>query len=733
MQTLANSEVRDLVNGSHRDPFAVLGPHALGDGSRWVVRALLPGAQRVEIVAGQGERLLTTMDCLHEGGLFAAELAQDALRDYRFAVVYPQLKTLIDDAYRFPSLIRETDLYLFHEGRHENAWQCLGANLTSHGGVTGVLFSVWAPNASRVAVVGEFNHWNPVVHGMRLHPGSGVWELFIPGISSGARYKFSITATSGRQLPLKSDPYAQAMETAPGTASLVAATADFEWGDADWMAARPARQAVDSPVSIYELHLGSWRRSQDGKVLNYRALAEQLIPYIREMAFTHVQIMPIHSHPFGGSWGYQPIGLFAPTAMYGDADALRYLIDLAHRNDIGVLLDWVPGHFPMDEHGLGEFDGTHLYEHADPRQGFHQDWKTYIYNYDRPEVVSYLLSNALYWLAEFHIDGLRVDAVASMLYLDYSREDGEWLPNQFGGRENLGAIDLLKLVNSRAYGRFPGIMMIAEESTAWPGVTKFVDHGGLGFGYKWNLGWMNDTLKYMHRDPIHRQYHAGEMTFGLVYAFSENFILPISHDEVVHGKRSLLEKMPGDNWQKFANMRAYLGFMWGHPGKNLLFMGCEFAQRDEWRHDRSIDWHLLEFPPHQGVHQLVKDLNAFYLENAALWLADYSSDGFEWLAMGDGSGATIAFMRSGGQAQHEEQSRVLVVCNFTPSLFEDYTLGVPGPGNYRERLNTDSRFYGGSDKGNPGVIAAQAHGSHGQDWSINLTLPPLATLFFTIE
>ncbi len=733
MQTLPIDELHRLANGSHRDPFSVLGPHALPNGVDWIVRALLPGAVSVHLVSQGKKQSSVAMDRLHSGGVFAAVVSEQELAAYQFDVEYPHARQRIEDTYRFPSLISATDLHLFHEGRHEQAYQFLGANPVSHDGVAGVLFAVWAPNASRVAVVGQFNHWNPASHGMRLLLNSGIWELFIPGIEAGACYKFAITDAAGRTLPLKADPYAQLMEVPSGTASMVKETSEYAWSDQEWMSGRSDRQAVTSPISIYEVHLGSWRRTQDGSILDYQQTADELIPYLLEMGFTHLQIMPIHSHPFGGSWGYQPVGLFAPTSIYGDPDALCYLIDLAHRHNIGVLLDWVPGHFPMDEHGLGEFDGTHLYEHADPRQGFHPDWKTYIFNYSRPEVVSYLLSNAMYWLEEFHIDGLRFDAVASMLYLDYSREEGEWLANEHGGRENLAAIELLKLVNTRAYSRFPSVMMVAEESTAWPGVTRFVDQGGLGFGFKWNLGWMNDTLQYMQRDPIHRQYHAGEMTFGLVYAFSENFILPISHDEVVHGKRALLEKMPGDNWQKFANLRAYLGFMWGHPGKKLLFMGSEFAQRDEWHHDKSIDWHLLDFPPHQGVQHLVRDLNRFYQAHPALWLADYDDSGFEWLAMGDSTGATLAFIRSGFDARKNKQYRVLVVCNFTPTAYEQYQLGVPGPGRYSERLNTDSYFYGGSNCGNTGVVAAQQVPSHGRDWSLTIALPPLATLFFTLE
>ncbi|MFM1896232.1 MAG: hypothetical protein RLZZ385_1306 [Pseudomonadota bacterium] len=727
--------MESLLKGTHSNPFAVLGPHRLADSDEAVVRVFLPGAEAVDVMAagaGTTDEPLCALNRLHKAGLFEGLLALSHSRNYRLRVHYPLATREIHDPYRFGSSISGNDLYLFHEGRHEKAFHFLGANHRCVDGVDGVLFAVWAPNARRVAVVGDFNNWDERVHGMRLHFDSGIWELFLPGVGTGDHYKFSIQSADGSQLPLKSDPYARCMEVRPGTASRVAEAKAFAWQDGQWMDQRNRHQHVDAAISIYEVHVGSWRRSGTGEFLDYRAVANELIPYVKDMGFTHIQLMPVNEHPFDGSWGYQPIGMFTPTSRFGSADDFRYLVDLAHRHDIGVLLDWVPGHFPNDAHGLGCFDGTHLYEHSDPRQGFHPDWKTLIFNYDRPEVVSYLLSNALFWLEEFHIDGLRFDAVASMLYLDYSREDGQWLPNRHGGRENLAAIDLLRLVNTRAYARFPSIMMVAEESTAWPGVTQFADSGGLGFGFKWNMGWMNDTLSYMHRDPIHRQYHHNEMTFGLLYAFSENFVLPLSHDEVVHGKQSLIQKMPGDDWQKFANLRAYYGFMWGHPGKKLLFMGGEFAQRGEWNHDHSLDWHLLQYPSHDGMGKLVRDLNAVYQGHPALWARDHHHEGFEWITAGEHSGAIFVFIRRGG-TDGGPQQEIIVASNLTPTLHDHYRIGVPGAGRYRELINTNRDVYGGSGHGNPDPLEAEPVASHGRHWSINLTLPPLGTVYLLRE
>ncbi|MEH6580808.1 MAG: 1,4-alpha-glucan branching protein GlgB [Halioglobus sp.] len=627
------------------------------------------------------------------------------------------------------SLLNEDDVYLFGEGTQEQAYRWMGANVRQVEGVDGMLFVLWAPDAGRVSVVGDFNDWDGRRHVMRKHSGSGIWEIFIPGVGEGLAYKYEITASDGTLLPLKADPYAFAMQGAPETASLTVNAQSYPWTDEQWMSARAlSSDPYQGPVSIYEVHLGSWRRSPErgDSYLTYRELAEQLIPYVVDMGFTHIQLMPVSEYPFDGSWGYQPIGLYAPTSRFGSPVEFKQFVDCCHEHGIGVLLDWVPGHFPTDEHGTGRFDGTCLYEHEDVRQGFHPDWNTLIYNYGRGEVISYLLSNAIYWLDQFHIDGLRVDAVASMLYLDYSREEGEWLPNIHGGRENLEAIDLLKQVNSRVYFNHPGAMMVAEESTAWPGVSRPVDEGGLGFGFKWNMGWMNDTLRYMERDPIHRQFHHGEMTFGLVYGFSENFVLPLSHDEVVHGKGSLLTKMPGDDWQKFANLRAYFGFMWTHPGKKLLFMGCEFAQRQEWNHDLSLDWQLLEEEPHAGVQKLVRDLNRVYRELPALHELDCDEKGFEWIEEENQSQSIFVYLRRG----HADTPPVLVVVNLTPATYLDYQVGVPLPGYYRECLNTDSEQYGGSNRGNMGGVQAQEAPWGGQPCQLSLCIPPLATSIF---
>jgi 1,4-alpha-glucan branching enzyme len=635
----------------------------------------------------------------------------------------------LEDPYRFPSVLCDDDLYLFGEGTHEQVYQWMGAHVRQLEGVEGTLFVLWAPDADRVSVVGEFNAWDGRRHVMRKHPASGIWEIFIPGVGQGLTYKYELVASDGKSILLKADPYAFAMQHPPETASKTASVQPYPWQDEQWMSTRASSSDhYHGPISIYEVHLGSWRRSpeRDGGYLSYHELAAQLIPYVVDMGFTHIQLMPISEYPFDGSWGYQPIGLYAPTSRFGSPDDFKYFVDCCHDRGIGVLLDWVPGHFPTDDHGTGRFDGTSLYEHEDLRKGFHPDWNTLIYNYGRGEVISYLLSNAIYWMDQFHVDGLRVDAVASMLYLDYSREEGEWLPNIHGGRENLEAIELLKQVNSRVYFNYPGAMMVAEESTAWPGVSRPVEEGGLGFGFKWNMGWMNDTLQYMGRDPIHRQYHRGEMTFGLVYSFSENFVLPLSHDEVVHGKGSLLNKMPGDDWQKFANLRAYFGFMWTHPGKKLLFMGGEFAQLREWNHDRGLDWDLLEDERHLGMQHLVRDLNKLYRQLPALHELDCDEQGFEWIQMDNQSQSILVYLRKG----YTDSPPVLVVVNLTPSTYTDYRLGAPRPGHYRECLNTDSERYGGSNMGNVGGVEARAEPWDGQPCQLSLCIPPLATLIF---
>jgi 1,4-alpha-glucan branching enzyme len=715
-----------LVGGQHADPFAVLGLHRSDK--------KVPGAVAIDAIARTNGDKVCSLTKIHDQGLFEGIFVDNGTADYQLQVQYPLATMKLDDPYRYGSLINAQDLHLFHEGSHENAHHFLGSHVKVVGDTEGVLFAVWAPNAGRVAVVGEFNNWDTRTHPMRHHVNSGIWELFVPGVKTGAHYKYAINKPGGEALPLKSDPYARAMELRPGTASKVTSADAFRWQDDKWMNSRKHCHSSDAPISIYEVHLGSWRReNSDGNYPNYRALAQELIPYVKSLGFTHIQLMPIYEHPFGGSWGYQPIGMFAPTSRFGDHHDFSYFVDFAHQMDIGVLLDWVPGHFPTDEHGLGEFDGTHLYEHSDSRQGFHPDWNTYIFNYGRPEVISYLLSNALYWLAEFHIDGLRFDAVASMLYLDYSRDDDQWIPNTHGGRENLEAVEFLKLVNTRAYGHFPDILMIAEESTSWSGVTHKVDNGGLGFGFKWNLGWMNDTLKYMSRDPIHRQYHTQEITFGLLYAFSEKFILPLSHDEVVHGKKSLIEKMPGDNWQKFANLRALYGLMWAHPGKKLLFMGNEIAQRKEWAHKQSLDWQALQSPDHKGVQSLVRDLNNFYVESAALWFREEDSATFEWIATGEHSGTIFIFIRRAWDANQQKTIEVIVACNLTPTYYEEFRFGVPNQGRYQERINTDKTCYAGSGQKNQGAIETQDIQSHGRPFSLSIALPPLATLYLTTE
>jgi len=562
-----------------------------------------------------------------------------------------------------------------------------------------------------------------------LHPGSGLWEIFVPGVEAGARYKFEIKGSQGQLLPLKADPYARAAELRPNTASVVQGVDGFDWADADWYGSQTARNARDAPISIYEVHLGSWRRGEDGKrFLSYRELAEQLVPYVSDMGFTHIELLPVSEHPFDGSWGYQPIGLFAPTSRFGTPEDFGFFVDACHRSGLGVLLDWVPGHFPADPHGLIVFDGTALYEHADPRQGFHQDWKTLIYNFGRNEVRNFLINSALFWLDRYHADGLRVDAVASMLYLDYSRRAGEWIANRYGGNENLEAIDMLRRFNELLYERFPGAMTVAEESTAWPGVSRPTHLGGLGFGYKWNMGWMHDTLEYMKRDPVYRRYHHNQITFSLAYAFSENYVLPLSHDEVVHGKGSLIGRMPGDAWQQFANLRVYYGFMWTHPGKKLMFMGGEFAQGREWNHDAGLDWHSLETHWHAGVQRLVRDLNRLYRAAPALHQRDCEAEGFAWIEANDADHSILAFERRGKPGAPP----VVVVSNFTPNPHPGYRVGVPAPGFYAERLNTDAEIYGGSGMGNLGGVHAEPVACQNRPQSIVVTVPPMATVVFEL-
>jgi 1,4-alpha-glucan branching enzyme len=713
--------IEAIISGRNGDPFAVLGPHPSAAGLS--IRVFVPAAEAVEAIDQQG-RVLGPLERVHDAGFFAGtlDLPADAAYGLRFRRGEAQWEE--DDPYRFGPVLGETDLYLLAEGTHRRLYEKLGAHPSVVDSVEGVNFAVWAPNARRVSVLGEFNGWEGRRHPMRKRHEAGVWELFIPGVGFDALYKFEILGREGVVLPLKADPVALAQEVPPSTASRVHGLPHHKWADHSWMDRRAAAQDRSAPISIYEVHLGSWRRGENNSFLDYDALADHLIPYVADLGFTHIELLPISEHPFSGSWGYQPIGLFSPTSRFGPPEAFSRFVDRCHQKGLGVLIDWVPAHFPDDPHGLVRFDGTALYEHEDPRLGFHKDWNTLIYNFGRREVANYLQANALFWLSRYHVDGLRVDAVASMLYLDYSRGPGEWLPNVHGGRENLEAVSFIQELNRRVYGDVPGAITIAEESTAWPQVSRPVDSGGLGFGYKWNMGWMHDTLAYMSHEPVHRSHHHNDLTFGLIYAFAENFILPLSHDEVVHGKGSLLNKMPGDWWQKFANLRAYLAFMWTHPGKKLLFMGGEFAQEREWNHDQSLDWHLFADPSHRGMHALVRDLNRAYRSIPALHRFDCEPRGFEWLDAGDSARSTLAYVRRG----EADDAPVAVVCNFTPVVRHGFRLGVPKRGRWIERINTDSMAYAGSNVGNLGAVEAQDMGWHGQPFSVELTLPPLATV-----
>lgn len=729
--TLDSGCIAAICQGRHTDPFSVLGLHQHPSGKGLVVRALLPNAESVRLISTDKGRSLGEMHQIDASGLFELPLTRRKNRfGYRYEVIWNGQLYEETDPYSIGELISDEQNYLFAEGSDERAYRWMGAHPRNIGGVEGTHFVVWAPSAMRVSVVGDFNFWDGRRHVMRRNPSSGIWDIFLPGVGAGAFYKYEILDAQGNPLPLKSDPYGRGFEHPPQTASMVVPETAHGWGDHQWMTQRSEIQRFDKPLSIYELHMGSWRRKPEegNRYLSYVELAHELVPYVQSLGFTHIQIMPISEFPFDGSWGYQPVGMFAPTIRFGTADEFRYFVDSCHQAGIGVLIDWVPGHFPTDEHGLGRFDGTALYEHEDPRQGYHPDWNTLIYNYGRKEVLSYLLSNAFYWLDEFHIDGLRVDAVASMLYLDYSRSEGEWIPNQHGGRENLEAIAMLQAVNQRVGFNYPGVLMIAEESTAFPGVTQPVDIGGLGFHYKWNMGWMNDTLNYMERDPLYRQYHQDQLSFGLVYAFSENFVLPLSHDEVVHGKGSLLQKMPGDDWQQFANLRAYLSFMWMHPGKKLLFMGGEFAQRSEWNHNQSLDWHLLETPFHSGISKLITDLNSLVRVSPALYERDTSAEGFEWLQLDNAAQSVLVWLRRGA---HEEVQ--VITANLTPQTHTNYRIGLPGAGVLTEQFNSDAAKYGGSDQLNLGQLRAEAISANGRENSVELRLAPLAVQVFSFE
>jgi 1,4-alpha-glucan branching enzyme len=720
ISTLATPEAEALANGRHGDPFNLLGPHDSSSGR--MIRAFLPGAQSVEVLRRSDRKSVGKLEATRPDGLFEGTVADRA--PYLLRVRWPGGEQETEDPYSFGPLLGDLDLHLFNEGRHFEMARVMGANAMTFQGVPGVGFAVWAPNATRVAVVGDFNAWDSRRHPMRLRFPAGVWELFVPRLTPGGRYKFDIVGAGGVPQPQKADPLAKQSEPPPATASIVASPDPFDWHDQAWMKQRGRRQARDAAIAVYEVHAGSWMRASQ----TWDEMADRLIPYAVDMGFSHLELLPITEHPFGGSWGYQPLGLFAPTGRFGSPEGFARFVDRAHAAGLGVILDWVPAHFPTDSHGLARFDGTALYEHLDPREGFHRDWNTYIYNFGRREVQGFLIASALYWLERFHIDGLRVDAVASMLYRDYSR-GSDWVPNIYGGREHLEAIDFLRHLNAVVQERCAGAIVIAEESTAWPGVTQPVSELGLGFSYKWNMGWMHDTLRYMARDPVHRSFHHDDLTFGLLYGFSERFILPLSHDEVVHGKGSLIDRMPGDRWQKFANLRAYFGFMWGHPGKKLLFMGGEIAQEREWNHDGEVDWFLLDDPAHAGMQRLVRDLNRIYSAQPALHRRDASAEGFRWLVGDDRANSVFAFLRQGDPGDPP----ILVVCNMTPTPRRHYRIGVPQAGLWREIANTDSRFYGGSDIGNDGGVAATAEPAHGEAQSLELTLPPLATIMLRAE
>ena len=726
VSSIPTEELNRLLQLTHRDPHSILGAHPTDRGV--IVRAYRPDAQRISlIIDGEQPREMTQRP---QPGLF--EILVSDRREvfpYQLEVHYPgDHVATIRQPYSFPQTLGELDLHLWAEQKHERIWDKLGAHIRELNRVQGTSFAVWAPNAAGVSVVGDFNSWDGRLDMMRMLGDSGVWEIFVPGVSSGARYKYEIRTKAGG-LAIKSDPFALATECPPATASRVY-NSDYSFNDAAWISARDSRDPLRSPVSIYEMHLGSWRRvpEEGNRPLSYRELAPPLAEYLSDLGFTHVEFLPVMEHPFTGSWGYETTGYYAPTARYGSPDDFRYLVDYLHQNGIGVILDWTPAHFPTDAFGLGRFDGSALYEHMDPRQGFHPEWNTFIFNFGRDEVRSFLFGSAKYWLEEFHADGIRVDAVSSMLYLDYGRKNSEWIPNIHGGNENLEAISFLKELNRQIYARHPGAMMIAEESTSWPGVSRPLYVGGLGFGFKWDMGWMHDTLNYFSNAPIYRRFHHRDLTFGFVYAWFENFMLPLSHDEVVYGKRSLLDKMPGDRWQKFANLRSLFGYMWARSGKKILFMGGEFGQWREWNHDASLDWNLLDEPDHRGIQNLIRDLNRIYRAEPALWEADHQATGFQWIDANNSDENAIAFMRiapSNGR-------RLVCVCNFSPVVRRGYRLGVPSSGVYREILNSDSSLYGGSNQGNAGAVTAEKIPWHGLPHSLSLTLPPLATLWFEV-
>jgi len=727
--SLPMAEIERLVRGEHDDPFRILGPHPTDDG-QLAVRVFLPGAEDVRLIYGRRKPVVARR--IHPDGVFEALalLPRGDGEPYRWRVAYPGAVVLLDDPYAFPPLLTEYDLHLIGEGTHYQKHEKMGAHVREVNGIRGVHFAVWAPNAQRVSVVGDFNRWDGRLHPMRRHYPSGIWELFLPGLDQGAIYKFEILSAGG-YLGLKSDPYGLWAEVRPNTASVVFDIDGYKWQDDGWMERREKRNWLEAPVSIYEVHLGSWRRRDDPArpFLSYRELADQLVPYVQELGFTHIELLPVAEHPFDGSWGYQTVGYFAVTSRHGTPHDFMYFVDRCHQAGIGVILDWTAAHFPRDAHGLANFDGTHLYEHADPRKGAQPDWGTLVFNYGRNEVQNFLLSNALFWLDKYHLDGLRVDAVASMLYLDYSRPHGQWLPNQYGGRENLEAIAFLRRLNEVVHQYHPGVLTIAEESTSWPMVSRPTYLGGLGFSMKWNMGWMHDMLKFLAFDPIHRKYHHNQITFSMVYAYSENFVLPLSHDEMVHMKRSLLEKMAGDSWQQFANLRLLYAYLYAHPGKKLLFMGADLAQRSEWNEAAGLDWGLLEHESHRGVQRLLRDLNRLYVSQPAFSQVDYSWEGFEWMDCNDADMGVLSFVR---RSRNPEEVLV-VVMNVTPVVRYDYQVGVPAAGFYREVLNTDAAEYWGSGVGNLGGVEADEVPHLDKPYSLRLTIPPLAVVYFKRE
>jgi 1,4-alpha-glucan branching enzyme len=723
-------EVYRVIFNDHHDPFRVLGPHLIDvQGARAVaIRAFLPTAASASVVTtGKRPKKEYPMEKIQEQGFFEVVIpGQSEVFPYQIRMTTSAGKVeVFRDSYSFMPTLTDFDIYLFNAGDHHRIHDKLGAHFAEVNGIGGVQFAVWAPAARSVSVIGSFNNWDRRSHAMRTLGSSGIWEIFIPGLQEGELYKFQVKTQQGFVLD-KGDPYGFEMELRPLTASKVNFLTGYTWNDDAWLSWRKDADHLGLPMSVYEAHPGSWQRGENNRWLSYRELAGRLVPYLKKEGFTHVEFLPVMEHPFDGSWGYQVTGYFAPTSRYGSPADFMYLVDHCHQNGIGVILDWVPAHFPKDMYALAQFDGTHVYEHADPRKGEHQDWGTFIFNYGRHEVRNFLISNALFWIEKYHIDGLRIDAVASMLYLDYSRKEGEWLPNQYGGRENLEAVDFVKGLNRVVHQYHPGVLTIAEESTSWPGVTNDLDHGGLGFDLKWNMGWMHDTLEYFSKDPVHRAHHHRNLTFALLYAFSERFLLPLSHDEVVHGKQSLLSKMPGDMWQKFANLRLLYGLMYGFPGKKLLFMGAEIGQWEEWNHEKSLDWVLLDFDTHKGVLRWLQDLNRLYAAEPALHQVDFHYTGFDWIDFQDVAGSIISFERKSG----EGRETVVVVCNFTPVPRVGYRIGVRELGVYKELLNSDASVYGGSNMGNAGGVTAEAVPQHGRDYSLSVTLPPLGAVFF---